>query len=99
MRDECRDVDALGQRAERVEILGERLEAPVDTGLQGGHLHALDEFECLHDELAIFGPRRRDAESAVALHDRGDPMPRRRRQVAVPENLRVEMRVDVDEAR
>ena len=99
VRHERRDVDALGQRAQRVEVLGEGLEAPVDTRLQRRHLHAFDELERLHDELAIFGTRRRDAEAAVALHDGGDAVPRRRRQVAVPEHLRIEVRVDVDEAR
>ena len=88
----------FGQGAQRVEVLRERLEVPSDPGLQRLELHAFDELEGLHDELTILGPRRRDAEAAVALHDGGDAVPRRRREVAVPEDLRVEVRVDVDEA-
>ena len=67
-------------------------------GLQRLELHAFDELERLHHQLAILGPRRRDPEPAVALHDGGDAVPRRRREVRVPEHLRVEVRVDVDEA-
>ena len=67
--------------------------------LQRGHAHAFDEFERLHDELAVARSGRSDAEPAVALHDRGDTVPRRRREVLVPEDLRVEVRVDVDEPR
>ena len=44
-------------------------------------------------------PRRRDAEAAVADHHGRDAVPGRDRQHAIPEHLRVVVRVDVDEAR
>src|SRR5262249_27413636 len=45
------------------------------------------------------GTRRRDPEAAVADDDAGDAVPRRDRAEAIPEYLRVVVRVDVDEAR
>ena len=50
-----------------------------------------------HALLAACDGRERDA--AVAEHDRGHAVPARRRRVGVPGELRVEMGVDVDEAR
>ena len=45
------------------------------------------------------GPHRRERDAAVAEHDRRDAVPARRRRVGIPRELRVEVRVDVDEAR
>ena len=45
------------------------------------------------------GTRRRDREAAVAGDDGGDAVEARRRERRVPEDLRVVVRVDVDEAR
>ena len=96
--DERADVEALAAPVERGEVLGERLEAPVDALVEGLHRHALDVLERAHDDVAVLGSRRRDAEAAVAHHHTRDPVPARRREVAVPEDLRVVVRVDVDEA-
>jgi hypothetical protein len=96
---ERRHVDALGAPVDGVQVLGERLEAPVDALLEGVHRHALHVLERAHDGVAVLGPGGRDAEPAIAHHDARDPVPRRRREVAVPEDLRVVVRVDVDEAR
>ena len=49
--------------------------------------------------LRWIGRGRRDAEAAVADHHGGHAMPRRDAQHAVPQDLRVVVRVDVDEAR
>ena len=96
--DERADVEALVALVERVEVLGERLEAPVDALVEGLHRHALDVLERAHDRVAVLGPGRRDREAAVAHHHAGDAVPARRREVAVPEDLRVVVGVDVDEA-
>ena len=51
-----------------------------------------------HDRVAVLGAGRRDAEAAVAHDHARDPVPARRREVAVPEDLGVVVGVDVDEA-
>src|SRR5262249_62405907 len=61
------------------------------------HRHAFDVLEGAHDEVAVFGTRGCDAEPAVAHHDARDAVPARRGEVAVPEDLCVVVRVDVDE--
>src|SRR5262249_24821923 len=70
-----------------------------DAGAQRLERHALDALERAQYEVAVRGPRRRNAEAAVADDHRGDPVPGRDREPAVPEELRVVVRVDVDEAR
>jgi hypothetical protein len=69
-----------------------------DARLERGERHALDVLERPEDQLAMRRPRRRDAEAAVADDDRRDAVPRGDREHAVPEDLRVVVRVDVDEA-
>src|SRR5262249_45890407 len=89
-----------GPRASRgAEELGEGPERPLAAG--GGEQrlqrHALGALERAQDELAMPGTGGRDAEAAVAHHHRGDAVPGRDRQHAVPEHLGVVVRVDVDE--
>src|SRR5436309_3433638 len=79
-----------------VDVLGEGLEAPGDAGLERLDRHAFDVLEQSHDDVAVLRQRRRDTEAAVAHHDARDAVPARRGQVAVPEDLRVVVRVDVD---
>jgi len=88
-------------RGDRVEILREGLEAPVlaHAGLERGDAHALDLLERADDEVAMGAARRRDAEAAIAYHHRGDAVPGRDAEHAIPQDLRIVMRVDVDEAR
>ena len=62
-------------------------------------IHVLDVLERAHDQVVVLGPGRRDREAAVAGHDRGDAVVRRRPQRGVPEHLRVVVGVDVDEPR
>ena len=46
----------------------------------------------------VGGPARRDADAAIAHHDAGDAVPGRGRDRAIPADLRVVVRVRVDEA-
>ena len=48
--------------------------------------------------VAVFGPGRGDAEAAVAGDDGRDAVPGRRREVGIPQHLRVVVRVRIDEA-
>ena len=97
--DEGADVEALGRRVDGGQVLGEGLEAPVDAAVERLHRHALDVLERAHDRVAVLGPGGRDAEPAVAHDDARHPVPARRGEVAVPEDLGVVVGVDVDEAR
>ena len=91
---------AVPRRLDRVEELGEALERPVaaDAREQRVERHALDALERAQHQLAVRRSRGGDAEAAVAHDDRRDPVPGRDRQHAVPEDLGVVVRVDVDEA-
>ena len=62
--------------------------------------HALDARQHAHEVVAVGGVvrQRRDGEAAVAGERGGDAVQRRRRERAVPEHLRVVVRVHVDEA-
>ena len=48
-----REVDALGQAVDGVEVLGEGLEAPVDAGGQGGRVHVLGPLEVAHHQRPL----------------------------------------------
>src|SRR5206468_6499008 len=52
-----------------------------------------------HRALAQLGSHGGEPEAAVADHHRGDAVPPRQRQVRIPEELRVVVRVEVDEPR
>ena len=96
------DVDGVVQRHaptfHRVEVLGERLEVPRDPGGERRDVHVLDVLERVGEQIAVLGSARRDAEAAVPGDDRGDAVPRRRREGRIPEHLGVVVGVDVDEA-
>ena len=93
-------VDRGAAALDRVQVLRERLEGPLgaDARAQRVERHAFHLLEREEHELTVRGPRRRDAEAAVAHHHRGDAVPRRDGQHAVPEDLGVVVGVDVDEA-
>ena len=95
------DVDRRAALLERVEILREGLERPgvAQAGLERLEAHALDLLERLHDQLAMDRLGRGDAEAAIADHRRGHAMPRRDAEHAIPQDLRVVVRVHIDEAR
>ena len=100
MPDERADVDRGAPLLDGGEELREGLEGPLgaDPRAQGVERHALHLLEGAQHEIAMRGPRRRDAEAAVPHHHRGDAVPGRDGEHAVPEDLRVVVRVDVDEA-
>ena len=58
----------------------------------------LDALHQLDQPLVVGRAHRREADAAVAHHDRGHAMPARRCQLDVPRRLAVVVGVDVDEA-
>ena len=98
MANERRDVHPLRQRVNRIEVLGVGLEHPRQSEAESLDRHALDALECPEHDLAVLGTRWRDPEAAVAHDGSGYAVPRRRREVTVPEHLRVVVRVRIDEA-
>jgi hypothetical protein len=85
--------------AQHRHVFGERLKLPVYAGAQRVEVHTLDDCQVPHDHVAQRHRRGHDAEAAIA-YDRGcDPERGRRRQGRVPGDLRVVMRVQVDDAR
>ena len=86
---------------EGVEVLGGRAPRPRHALAERLEGHALDPGQHPHEVLAVGGVvgQRGDGEAAVAGEHGGDAVQRRRREGAVPEDLGVEVGVDVDEAR
>ena len=93
------EVEGGAPTAHQVQVVGERLELPGDSGRERVGVHPLDVLERVHDHVVVLGSARGDGEPAVAGHHRGDPVVGRRLQLGVPEDLGVEVGVDVDEAR
>ena len=69
-----------------------------DAGRERVGVHALDAGERVQEPLEVLAARRREREPAVAGDDGGDAVPRRRRRGRLEHQLRVVVRVDVDEA-
>ena len=63
---------AYSRRAERVEVLGERLPLPLDALVQRGAGDVLDALHQLDEPVLLAGPHRGEADAAVADHDGGD---------------------------
>jgi hypothetical protein len=99
MPDERRHVDAEPALLDGVQVLRIALPRPRDRRAERVERHALDEAEEPHDRVAVLRAARRQREAAVAHHDGRDAVPRRRSRVAIPEELAVVVRVEVDEAR
>jgi hypothetical protein len=90
-------VDGLRPAVDAVQELGVRHPVP---GEALRHRHIRDRLDARHREhraLAQLRAHRREAEAAVADDDGRDAVPPRERQVRVPEELRVVVRVQVDE--
>ncbi|MBK8017389.1 MAG: hypothetical protein IPK20_12175 [Betaproteobacteria bacterium] len=98
MADERRDVHADATALEERKVLGERLELPAHTRLQRFEGHALDVGQVAHREVAVAGTAGSEGESAVAQDGRGDPQGGGRREMRIPRDLRVVVRVVVDDA-
>jgi hypothetical protein len=99
MTDEAGHVRCGAAAFEQVEILGHRFEFPADSRAQSVERHALDLGEVAHDALAVRRTAGRDGEAAVADHGRRDAEGGGGRGAGVPGELRVVVRVVVDDAR
>ena len=98
MRHLCGDVDGARARLQRVEIFRKALPVPGEAlGERGARnvLHALHHADQRMVRVRAGG---READAAIAHHHRGDAVPARRGQLAVPCRLAVIMGVDIDEA-
>ncbi len=93
------DVHRLGTAIDAVEEFGKGRPIPRHASFHRGVRNRLDPRHREHRALARFRLHRREAEAAVADHDRGDAVPARNRAVGIPEKLRVVMGVEVDESR
>jgi hypothetical protein len=94
-----RDVRLGFLALEHVEVLREALEVPARAGEQRVDVHALHHREVAQQRLAQRRRTRRDAEAAVAHHRGGDAERHRGRERRVPGDLRVVVRVHVDDSR
>jgi hypothetical protein len=71
--------------------------SPVDTSLEGGRRHLLDQTEHAREPVAVRGAHRGHAQRAVAGDDGGDAVLDVREHVRVEQQLGVDVRVGVDE--
>ena len=92
------EVDVAGPLVDVVEVLGEALPRPREALVQRGAGDVLDALHQFDQPLVIRRAERREADAAVAHHDRGHAVPARRCQLDVPRRLAVVVGVDVDEA-
>ena len=81
-----------------VEPLAEGVPVPRGARLQRVEGHAFDGGHHAHHVVDVLVGNRRDGEAAVAADHGGDAVERRRRDSGVPQDLRVVVGVDVDEA-
>ena len=93
-----RHVDAEAAAVDGVEVLAVALPLPVDARLHDVVGNGLDVDEVLHQDLARRRLHRRHAHAAVAHDDGGHAVPRRAGDHRIPRDLRVVVRVRIDEA-
>jgi len=93
------DVDVVRPGFHRVEIFGEAFPVPFKSFVQRGTRNVFDAFHQLDQPLAILDAHRREADAAIAHHDRGHAMPARWIEPGVPRRLPVIVGVDIDKAR
>ena len=84
---------------EAADPVAEGAPVPGQPGLQRGQGHALDPRHHPRDVVDVLRRHGRQREAAVAAEHRGHAVQRGRAGVGVPEELRVVVRVQVDEAR
>ena len=94
-----RDVDGPLAPVEHIEELRKRLPAPLHAFVQCGARDVLHSLHQLDEPALSAGPHRREADTAVARHDGGHAVRRRRLEHVVPGGLAVVVRVRIDEAR
>ena len=90
------DGDAAVQAGQPV---AERRPLPVQSGAQRVQRHSFDPREHPGEVVVLFGRRGRQREAAIAAEDRGHAVLHRRAGGGIPEQLRVVVGVQVDEAR
>ena len=90
-------IDALGQRLQAIEEFGKGRPLPVDACLHGLGRNVLRPLQVADHEVLVGRRARRQREAAVAHDRRGDAVIARGRPERIPEDLRVHMRVAVDE--
>ena len=90
---------AAAPLAERVHVLGDRLPGEVDALAHHAHRDGLGFREELEIPVMVAGPRRRDHLAALADQDRGVAVLHRGTAIRIPQRLRIEMRVVIDESR
>ena len=95
--DHAADVDDAGHRVEHVEVFAVGLPPPWQTGFEHVCRDVLDTFHELDEERAIARTHGRKTDATIAHHRGGDAVPRRGAHLGIPGNLRVVVRVDVDE--
>ena len=92
------DVDRMRMTGHRVEVLGVAFPVPLDALVQRGAGDVLDAFHQRDQPLVLVGTDGGESDAAIAHHGGGHTLPARRRQVGIPRDLAVIVRVDVDEA-
>ena len=93
------EVDPDAARADPLPVRRVVLPCPVDADRQRLRRHVLDEVQRAHHRVARRLTARRERQAAVPGDDAGDPLQARRREPRVPEDLRVVVRVEIDEPR
>jgi hypothetical protein len=92
-----RDVGGRAAALEQVEVLRQALEIPADAAFQDLERHPFHLGQVAHHALAVGRSARRDGKAAVADHRGGYAELRRGRDARIPGDLRVVMRVVVDD--
>ena len=99
MRHLGRDIDVITPRGDGIEVVGEAVPVPGQAFAQhdlGDVFHALHQVD---QHVVLVLAARRESNAAVAEQHGGGPVPRRGRQPIAPGDLRVVVRVHVDETR
>ncbi len=97
-RRQKREVEGRPAALRGIHVLGEGLPVPADATFQEIVGNRLDIDQIAHRDLTGGGAAGGEAHAAVAHHDAGDTVPGRGRHRAVPADLRVVVRVRIDES-
>ncbi|CAB4836493.1 unannotated protein [freshwater metagenome] len=82
---------------ERLQVLVEGGERPLDAFVQRCRAHVLDALERVDDDGSVLGLARRERESAVPADDCRDALVRRWRERRIPQHLGVVVGMNVNE--